>query len=130
MNHRNDTGNMVAAVLAADDRRLAALARDDADALAQLLDPAFHYIHANGFQDDRTQLTARIASGAVRHRAVWRGDVAVDVRGTTAVMHGSFGMEVWRLGADAPVVLNNLFLAVWVYTDAWRLLALSSTRRP
>lgn len=124
----NDT---IQAVLAADDRRLAALETDDTDTLAALLDADFVYLHANGRVDDCRSLLARIAAGQVQHRALVRHQAQVRPCGETAVVSGRFSMDVSHPPATEPLHLDNHFLAVWrKHGGTWRLLALASVRHP
>lgn len=125
--HADET---IQAVLAADDRRLAALETDDTEALAALLDERFLYLHANGRVDDCRSLLERIAAGQVRHRALVRHQALVRPSGEMAVMSGCFSMDVSHPPATGLLHLDNHFLAVWRNDGgAWRLLALASVRR-
>lgn len=118
-------------VLDADDRRLAALASDDATALAELLDTGFHYIHANGRIDDRESLVERIASGRVRHRNLVRHEAQVRIWSATALIHGRFTMDVLHPPDFAPLHLDNRYLAVWRSDESgWRLVSQASVRNP
>lgn len=60
----------VAAALASEDRRFAAMAASDVEILDAVLADDLHYTHANGMVEDKAEFIRRIVSGARRYQQV------------------------------------------------------------
>ena len=64
-----------AEIFAYEDRRFAAMASGDLEALASLLDDELHYVHANGMVEDKREFLRKLSDGERRYlgfRAVER----------------------------------------------------------
>jgi len=116
-----------AAVLAADDARLAAIIAADVDALDRLLSPELVFVHANGRQDDKPAFLEHTRSGHIRYRAITRNETSVKVSGNIAILCASTHVEVTTGGEarSSPV----RYMSVWTKdTGAWLLLAIDMVR--
>jgi ketosteroid isomerase-like protein len=56
-------------ILAYEDRRFAAMASGDLEALAPLLAEDLHYVHANGMIEDKREFLRKLSSGERRYLA-------------------------------------------------------------
>ena len=104
------------------DRRAAALADGDADALMGLLHPEFHWTSHTGEHFDRARYVQANTGGA----AVWHGqqldDVEVRVVGATAVLWCTVTDDVTTSGGRARFIMP--VTQTWVRTPAgWQCLA-------
>jgi hypothetical protein len=125
-----EVGPDVAAVLAADDARIAAMTAADPEALAPLLSADLRYSHSNGTVDTKESLLALIGGKATRYvayRPVERGirfaspDIALE--------HGRAEVVLERNGIRTEATF--LFLAVWRLEDgSWKFLEWQSARPP
>jgi len=117
----------IAAVLAAEQRRAAALVARDTSALADLLDPALRYVHAPGACHDRDALLRFVAEGPRFHAVAFTPEQWLDL-GAAVVLCGRLHLRLQR--GDAPVVdAQSWATAVWRRGDdgAWRLAVFQST---
>jgi hypothetical protein len=123
------TDDDVAAVLAAEDRRYAALLEPDLPALERLFHDRLSYAHSSGIRDTRAEYLEKVRSGYYDYRRVEHPVERVEVVGDTALVVG-------RMTADLSVdgtakTIDNLALAVWTRaTGTWQLLAYAPTRLP
>ena len=116
-------------VLAAENRRYAALLAPDMPALEQLFHDRLSYAHSSGVRDTRDEYLAKIRDGYYEYARIDHPVERVDVLGDTAVVVG-------RMTADLKVqgtakTIDNLALAVWTRTAGeWQLVAYASTPLP
>jgi len=118
---------VAAAVLAADDARLDAMARMDVDALAPILADELVFVHTNGHQDDKPAYLDALRSGRLRYRALTRREPSVRVAGNTAILTGMLTIEATVRGEDHTAQAR--FLSVWTKDGSrWRMLAADMVR--
>jgi hypothetical protein len=116
-------------VLAADDRRYAAMVDADLTALEELFAEELSYTHSSGVRDTKAEYLAKVRSGYYDYHRIDHPVERVVVVGDTAVVVG-------RMTADLHVdstrkTIDNLALAVWTRTSGgWRLLAYAPSPLP
>src|SRR3954447_25320220 len=109
-------------VLAADDRRYAAMVDADLTALEELFAEELSYAHSSGVRDTKAEYLAKVRSGYYDYKRIDHPVERVEVVGDTAIVVG-------RMTADLTVdgtlkTIDNLALSVWIRADGeWRLLA-------
>src|SRR2546429_8663894 len=113
-------------VLAAEDRRFAAMMQADTGTLAHLLAPDLTYTHTDGAQNTRAELLQLVGSGALRYASITPDAREVRVVGSNAVVTGRSAMRVDAEGQTH--VFRIRYLAVY-RRDArgWALIAWQST---
>ena len=123
------TDDAVAEVLAAEDRRYAALLGPDLPTLEGLFHDRLSYAHSSGVRDTKAEYLAKIESGYYDYSRLDHPVERVDLLGDTAVVVGRMNADL--LVDSAPKTLDVLALAVWT-RDAgeWQLLAYASTPIP
>ena len=120
----------IAPIIAADERRRAALNANDADALAALLSEDLVYIHSNGLVDDRKAYVDRVRAGPGRYSNLTVKDFKVRRDGGTAVCDGEVSFEHGMEGR-APIKVHAHFLAIWkLEGGTWRLAGYASPAIP
>lgn len=119
-----------AAVLAAEQRRCAAMLQNSADALEPLLDPRLHFSHATGVVDDKPTLLAKIASGRILYTGIaWSEDRVIELADNAAILAGRMTTDVTVEGTEKR--LNNRVITVWTKSgEDWLLTAFQSTPLP
>jgi len=124
-----DTEDVVAAVLAAEDRRYDALLGPDLGALERLFHDRLSYAHSSGVRDTKAEYLAKIGNGYYDYARIDHPVERIDVVGDTVVVVGRMTADLEVQGT--PKTLDNLALAVWT-KDAgdWQLLAYASTPLP
>lgn len=116
----------IAPIVAADEKRRAAINANDAAALAPLLAEDLVYIHSNGLTEGREAYLDRVRSGPGRYQNLKVSDFTVRRRGDSAVCDGAVCFEYGAPGGK-PIVVDARFLAVWRRDgDAWRLAGYAS----
>jgi hypothetical protein len=115
------------AVLAAEERRCAAMLDNDADALEALIDPRLSFSHATGQVDDKPAYLAKMAAGRITYLAIhWSGKQVIMLGSDVALLTGQMTSEVTVEGVEKR--LDNRVLAVWTKTGStWRLTAFQPT---
>ncbi|HTE73056.1 MAG TPA: nuclear transport factor 2 family protein [Actinomycetes bacterium] len=123
------TDDVVAEVLAAEDRRYAALLGPDLPTLERLFHDRLSYAHSSGVRDTKAEYLAKIESGYYDYTRSEHPVERVDVVGDTAVVSGRMTADLLVQGQ--PKSLDVLALAVWTRdTGDWQLLAYASTPIP
>jgi Domain of unknown function (DUF4440) len=123
------TEDVVAEVLAAEDRRYAALLGPDLPTLERLFHERLSYAHSSGVRDTKAEYLAKIESGYYDYTRSEHPVDRVDVVGDTAVVSGRMTADLLVQGK--PKSLDVLALAVWTRdTGEWQLLAYASTPVP
>jgi len=123
------TDDVVAEVLAAEDRRYEALLGPDLPTLERLLHDRLSYAHSSGVRDTKAEYLAKIESGYYDYSRSDHPVERVDVIGDTAVVVGRMNADLLVQGE--PKSLDVLALAVWTKeTGEWQLLAYASTPLP
>jgi len=119
--------DIATAVLAAEQRRCAAMLANDPAALDLLLDPRLHFSHATGAVDDKVAILAKLTAGRIRYAGIsWSEESVVALGQDAAVLTGRMVMDVQVEGTDKR--LNNRVMSVWQRSDGdWKLLAFQST---
>src|SRR5205809_5340416 len=116
-------------VLAAEDRRFAAMMQADTAALAHLLAPDLTYTHTDGAQNTRAELLQLVGSGALRYASIAPEAREVRVFGSSAIVTGQSAMRV-EAGGQAHA-FRIRYLAVYRHgVHGWELIAWQSTRLP
>lgn len=120
------------AIFDADDLRLRATERRDADTLASLLLDDFSYVHMIGYRETGQSYVQRLRTDTTtRYLAVERRSARVRIYGDVAVMEGEANLRyespIGSPARDAP----SLYLAVWIRSGGmWRLASYASTALP
>jgi ketosteroid isomerase-like protein len=116
----------IAPVVAAEERRRAAMNANDAEALAPLLSDELIYIHSNGLVDDRAAYLARVKNGPGHYQKLTVTNFRVRRDGAIAICDGAANFEYVPPKGEVIRVKAH-FLAVWkLEGGAWRLAAYSS----
>lgn len=111
-----------AAVLAAEKAICQAFENEDADWLAQHLDPGFTLTNSRGDVTTREQETAELRSGTVRYEVFRNHDSKVRFYGDTALVNGITTVQ-GRAG-DAAFAAEFQFTDVYVRDkNEWRMVA-------
>ena len=121
--------DVVAEVLAAEDRRYEALLGPDLPTLERLLHDRLSYAHSSGVRDTKAEYLAKIENGYYDYKRSDHPVDRVELIGDTAVVVGRMNADLLVQGA--PKTLDVLALAVWTKdTGEWQLLAYASTSLP
>lgn len=116
---------------AADAKRIEAMVRGDAKALAPLLAPGLTYTHTTGDVEDRERFLNTISSGRLDYLSMVPSDVLVRTLGdSAAVITGRADVKVIAQGKENAVAMR--FTSVWFRADGqgWQMVAWQSTRLP
>lgn len=123
------TDDVVAEVLAAEDRRYDALLGPDLPMLERLFHDRLSYAHSSGVRDTKAEYLAKIENGYYDYSRLDHPVERVDLIGDTAVVVGRMNADL--LVEGTPKSLDVLALAVWTKdTGEWQLLAYASTPLP
>ena len=116
-------------VLAAEDRRFAAMMQADTAALAHLLAPDLTYTHTDGAQNTRAELLQLVGSGALRYASIAPEAREVRVVGSGAVVTGRSAMRIEASGQGHAFRIR--YLAIYRRgARGWELIAWQSTGLP
>jgi hypothetical protein len=119
----------VRAVLAAEDRRYAAMLDADLTTLEALCADELSYAHSSGARDTRDQYLGKVRSGYYVYRRIDHPVERVAVVGDSALVVGRMTADLDVEGI--PRTIDNLALAVWTRASGtWRLLAYAPTPLP
>jgi hypothetical protein len=122
-------GALAREVLAAADRRFAAMLRADTAALGPLLAPDLTYVHTTGRVDSKQSFLQLLGAGTLRYASIDPEERTVRLYDNTAV---ELGRSAMRAGPpDRLQAFRIRYLAVYRHHEgAWRLVAWQSTRLP
>jgi ketosteroid isomerase-like protein len=116
------TDDVTADVLAAEERRCAAIAAEDWESLGEIVADDFRYTHSNGKTEDKASWIAGIKP---RRRAVEHANLAVHSYGDVALVSGSSVnryAEPFRGDSHYGAILD--VLQVWVRgPQGWQIVA-------
>jgi ketosteroid isomerase-like protein len=114
-------------VLAADERRVAALVAKDYDAFAATLSDKLVYHHASGKVDTKESYLPQFREGRVTFLESRRENVVIDIVGETAICSGVARNELDVDGARISAATK--FFSVWARNeDRWQMVAWSSAK--
>jgi len=116
-------------ILAAEDRRRAALVASDMEALAALMEDDLVHVHTTGTVHGKTQLLHHTGV-LLRFFAVERGELTIRPIGPDAVvMTGPMTNTVGKRGTEEKIQVHSFVTQVWVRRDgAWRTKSFHATR--
>ena len=116
-------------VLAAEDRRYAAMRAADLTTLDELCADGLSYAHSSGVRDTKDEYLGKVRSGYYVYRRIDHPVERVEIVGDTAIVVGRMTADIEVQGV--PKTIDNLALAVWARTpDGWRFLAYAPTSLP
>ena len=119
----------VRAVLAAEDRRYAAMLAADLTTLDALCGAELSYAHSSGVRDTRDEYLGKVRSGHYVYRRIEHPVERVAVVGDSALVVGRMTADLDVDGT--PRTIDNLALAVWTRASGrWQLLAFAPTPLP
>ncbi|SFH86479.1 DUF4440 domain-containing protein [Planctomicrobium piriforme] len=120
----------LAALIAADDARVAAMKAADKPQLEKLLSDDLHYAHSNALVDTKSSLIAALVSGKTKYVGFDYENRDFKLAATNiALMTGRTRIKVET--ANGPVQTALSFLAVWrLENGSWKFLAWQSCRVP
>lgn len=122
-------GEAEQAVLAAQDRRVAATIAADLAALEAVTAAELTYTHSNAVVESRAEFFEGLRSGKYRYKSVAFDERSVRVLGDAAVISGACRVQVAAEGRDIDVRLR--FTEVYAKeAGAWKMLLWQSTRVP
>lgn len=101
-------------MFAYEDRRFAAMAAGDLEALAPLLAEELHYVHANGMIEDKSEFLRKLSSGERRYLAFRAVERTCRRDGEFAFVFGEAEVEVDRAAGR----LNNRLTYTAIYRCA------------
>ena len=123
------TDDVVAEVLAAEDRRYEALLGPDLPTLERLFHERLSYAHSSGVRDTKQEYFEKVRSGYYDYHSIDHPVERVEVVGDTAIVAGRMTADLTVQGTRKTI--DNLALAVWAKDGAeWRLLAYAPTPLP
>lgn len=102
-------------------RRRDAMLNGDIGALGMLLSPQLYYRHSTGTLDSRDSLLARISGGELKYRELGFQVGGHSGSADALVVHGEMSAQVLREGEVRKV--HACYLACWMLTDTWQLVA-------
>jgi 3-deoxy-D-manno-octulosonate 8-phosphate phosphatase KdsC-like HAD superfamily phosphatase len=106
------TGTITAGeALKAEEARYAAQMTNDFAAMERLFGNDLVYIHSSTTVDTKASFIESMRSGAVKYRAMKRGEVKVRTYGCIAIISGRASFDVTARGQD--MMLDLLFHSVW-----------------
>ncbi|WPB55906.1 nuclear transport factor 2 family protein [Xylophilus sp. GOD-11R] len=110
-------------------RRADSLLRNDADALAALLDDRLVFVHANGRTESKTELVSSLREARLRYDSVQMLDSRVSLLGDIALIEGELHARIFARGEQKT--LATAFCSTWIGGDGgWKLLAYAATPLP
>jgi hypothetical protein len=118
------------AVLALEQRRLAAMLSHDVDALDALLSESLVYVHSSGLRDDKASYLSHLREGRLGYVKLGFTALQGHPLAQAALVTGCMEGLVRVLGREQLV--RTLFLTVWAFESdgRWRLQAHQGTPLP
>jgi ketosteroid isomerase-like protein len=118
-----------AEVLAADDRRFAAMQKGDWAGLEAVLAADLTYVHSTARLESRAEHVGNLRAGKPHYRGIAPRERRVRVHGDVGVVNGVSEMYVENAGKEQRFTVR--YLAVYARSGgAWRMIAWQSTRVP
>lgn len=116
-------------VLQADDRRFAAMRKEDWEALDAALAEDLTYVHSTARVESKAEHIANLRARKPQYRGITPSERKVRVRGDVGLVNGISAMHVENGGREQRFSVR--YLAVYAKSgDEWRLIAWQSTRQP
>ena len=116
-------------ILALEEQRCAARAKNDIAALEGMFHDDLIYTHSSAVVDTRASYLEVLKSGHTRYHSVQRSDEKVRVYGDSALVTGRAIIDVTVRGEKKH--LDTRFLDVWTKTaQGWKFVAWQSTKLP
>jgi len=116
-------------ILALEEQRCAAMAKNDIAALEGMFHDDLIYTHSSAVVDTRASYLEALKSGHTRYHSVQRSDEKVRLCGDTALVTGRAIIDVTVKGEKKH--LDTRFLDVWTKTPrGWKFVAWQSTKLP
>jgi ketosteroid isomerase-like protein len=116
-------------ILALEERRCAAMSKNDIAALEGMFHDDLIYTHSSAVVDTRASYLEALKSGHTRYHSVQRSEEKVRVCGDTALVTGRAIIDVTVKGEKKH--LDTRFLDVWTKTpQGWKFIAWQSTKLP
>jgi ketosteroid isomerase-like protein len=116
-------------ILALEERRCAAMSKNDIAALEGMFHDDLIYTHSSAVVDTRASYLEALKSGHTRYHSVQRSEEKVRVCGDTALVTGRAIIDVTVKGEKKH--LDTRFLDVWTKTpQGWKFVAWQSTKLP
>lgn len=114
-------------IMAAEQRRCAAMVANDSIALEALLDDRLQFHHATGAVDDKTGYLTKLSGGRIVYVGiVWSEESLIPLTDEAAILTGRMATDVEVDGAGKR--LNNRVMTVWSRNaGVWQLAAFQST---
>lgn len=125
----SDANDAIAEVLEADRRRLQAMQRMDADALAPLLADDLIHIHSSSAKDNRESLLNALLSGALLYRKLEASEVEARDMGDWVLLTGKLAVAAFT--GSRREEYGERFTATYVRRNGrWQLYCWQATRLP
>ena len=120
----------LAAVSAADDARVAAMLKPNAETLARVLSDELRYAHSNGKVDTKASLTASLLGGEAKYLSYKYTERSFRFPApNVALMAGR--LEVQAVVDGVSMTTGISYLAVWrLEKEGWKFLAWQSCKIP
>ncbi len=114
-------------LLAAEQKRCAAMLANDIAALDALLDQRLSFSHATGQVDDKAAYMKKMAAGRIAYLSIdWSEQQVIELAAGAALLTGRMTSRVTVEGVEKQ--LDNRVLSAWAQdVGSWRLIAFQST---
>jgi ketosteroid isomerase-like protein len=117
-----------AEVLQADERRFEAMRKQDWAALDAALADDLTYVHSTARLETKAEHVGNLKAGKPNYRGIAPRDRKARVHGNVGLVNGVSEMHVENAGKEQKFTVR--YLAVYLKTDQWRMIAWQSTRVP
>jgi ketosteroid isomerase-like protein len=117
-----------AEVLQADERRFEAMRKQDWAALDAALADDLTYVHSTARLETKAEHVGNLKAGNPNYRGIAPRDRKARVHGNVGLVNGVSEMHVENAGKEQKFTVR--YLAVYLKTDQWRMIAWQSTRVP
>jgi ketosteroid isomerase-like protein len=113
-------------VLAAHEKRRAAMLNGDADTIDSLMTDDFTFTHANAVVETKEQFVDALKTRKLQYKTLTDEDWQVRIKGSTGVVSGTSHIVVDASGTEHD--LRVRFTELWVKEDdSWRMMLLHAT---